>query len=161
MSLISPTFITWNYSVSKSYLIYLIINLYQYCYCCLVAKSCPAILWPHGLQPARLLCPWDVPGKNNGVSCHFLLQGIFLTQGLNTHLLHCRQIPYHWATSMFYSLWHNQIASDFLKLIQFCPLEALWYWLMSFDMSNVLGRILKIFPSRFLSFNKILILVLL
>ena len=32
-------------------------------------------LWPQGLQPSRLLCPWDFPGKNIGVSCHFLLQG--------------------------------------------------------------------------------------
>ena len=29
---------------------------------------------PHGLQPTRLLCPWDSPGKNTGVGCHFLLQ---------------------------------------------------------------------------------------
>ena len=35
------------------------------------------------LQPARLLCPWDFPGKNTGVCCHFLLQGIFPTQGSN------------------------------------------------------------------------------
>ena len=42
---------------------------------------------PHGLQPARLPCPWDFPGKNIGVVCHFLLQGIFLTQGLNPCLL--------------------------------------------------------------------------
>jgi len=41
---------------------------------------------PHGLQSARLLCPWDFPGKNTGVGCHFLLQGIFLTQELNPHL---------------------------------------------------------------------------
>ena len=34
---------------------------------------------PHRLQPARLLCPWNSPGKNTGVGCHFLLQGIFLT----------------------------------------------------------------------------------
>ena len=50
----------------------------------------------------RLLCPWDYPGKNTGVGCHFLLQGISLTHGLNPHLLRlrpCRQIPYHWATS--------------------------------------------------------------
>ena len=40
-------------------------------------------LQPHGLQPTRLLCPWDFPGKNTGVGCHFLLQGNFLTQGLN------------------------------------------------------------------------------
>ena len=45
-------------------------------------------LQPHGLQPAKLLCPWDFPGKNTGVGCHFLLQGIFLTQGLNLHVLH-------------------------------------------------------------------------
>ena len=36
---------------------------------------------PHGLsQPARLLCPWNSPGKNTGVGCHLLLQGIFPTQ---------------------------------------------------------------------------------
>ena len=52
-------------------------------------------LQPYGLQPARLLCPWDFPGKNTGVSCHFLLRGIFLTQGLNLGLLHCRQTLYH------------------------------------------------------------------
>jgi len=36
---------------------------------------------------ARLLCPWDFLGKNIGVGCHFLLQGIFPTQGSNPHLL--------------------------------------------------------------------------
>ena len=40
------------------------------------------------MWPARLLCPWDFPGKNTGVGCHFLLQGIFLTQGSNLHLWH-------------------------------------------------------------------------
>ena len=54
----------------------------------------PNSLWPHGLQPTRLLCPGDFPGKDTGGVCHFLLQGIFLTQGLNLGLLHCRQILY-------------------------------------------------------------------
>ena len=40
-------------------------------------------LQPHGLYPARLLCPWDFPGKNIGVGCHVLLQGIFPTQESN------------------------------------------------------------------------------
>ena len=44
------------------------------CYCW-VAKSCPTLLQPHGLQPARLLCPWNFPGKNIGVGCHFLPPG--------------------------------------------------------------------------------------
>ena len=44
-----------------------------------------------------LLCPWNFPGKNSGVVCHFLLQGIFLTQGLNFCLLHWRadSLPLH------------------------------------------------------------------
>ena len=51
-------------------------------------------LQPHGLETVRLLCSWDSPGKNPGVDCHSILQGIFLTQGSNPRLLHCRQIPY-------------------------------------------------------------------
>ena len=42
-----------------------------------------------------LLRPWDSPGKSTGVGCHFLLQGIFPTQGLNPGLLHYRQILYY------------------------------------------------------------------
>ena len=37
----------------------------------------------YGLQPARVLCPWEFPGKNTGVRCHFPLQEIFQTQGWN------------------------------------------------------------------------------
>ena len=44
-------------------------------------------LQPHGLEPTRLLCPWNSPGQNTRVGCHFLLQGI-LTLGLNLRLLH-------------------------------------------------------------------------
>ena len=51
-------------------------------------------LRPCGLKPTRLLPPWDSPGKSIGVGCHFLLQGIFLTQGLNPGLRHCSQILY-------------------------------------------------------------------
>ena len=47
-----------------------------------------ACMRPHGLQPARLLCSWDSPGKHIGVGSHLLLQGIFPTQGLNLCLLH-------------------------------------------------------------------------
>ena len=42
----------------------------------------------HGLQPARLLCPWHVPGKNTGVGFHFLFQWVFQTQGWDLYLLH-------------------------------------------------------------------------
>ena len=55
-----------------------------------------------------LLCPWDFTDKNSGVGCHFLLQGIFLTQDSNLHflcLLHCRWILYllrHWGITSFW-----------------------------------------------------------
>ena len=45
--------------------------------------SCVRLFATYGLQPTRLLCPWDSPGKNTGMGCHALLQGIFLTQGSN------------------------------------------------------------------------------
>ena len=55
------------------------------------AVSAPSVLsdylQPHGMGPDRLLCPWNFPGKNTKVGCHFLLQGIFLTQGWNLYLL--------------------------------------------------------------------------
>ena len=59
-----------------------------YCCCGLVSKFCPTFLQSHRLQPTRFLCPWDFPDKNTGMGCHFLLQGIFLIQGLNSPLLH-------------------------------------------------------------------------
>ena len=63
--------------------------------CGCVCVSCSVLsdsLRPQGLEPSRLLHPWDFPGKNIGVGCHFLLQGIFPTQGSNPGLLHCRWI---------------------------------------------------------------------
>ena len=69
---------------------------WKYLRLCSVAAS--DSLPPRGLKPARLLCPWDFPGKNPGVGCHFLLQGIFLIQGSNSPLLPSRTgrwMPYH------------------------------------------------------------------
>jgi len=60
-----------------------------------VVQSCPTLCNLHGLEPARLLCPWDFPGKSAGAGCHFLLQEIFPTQRLNPDLPHCRQTLYH------------------------------------------------------------------
>ena len=52
----------------------------ELCNSCLVTKSCLILCDPHGLQPARPLCPWDSPGKNTGLDCYSLLQRIFPTQ---------------------------------------------------------------------------------
>ena len=46
-------------------------------------------LQPSGLQPARLLCPWDSPSQNTGVSCHALLQGNLQNPGIKPTSLKC------------------------------------------------------------------------
>ena len=45
------------------------------------SKELEAYLAVPGLYPTRLLCPWDFPGKDAGVHCHFLLQGVFQPRG--------------------------------------------------------------------------------
>ena len=62
-------------------------------------------LWPHGLWPTRLLCPWDYLGKNTGLGCHFFLQGIFPTQGLNQ--VSC-------TAGRFFTIWAPREALSFL-----------------------------------------------
>ena len=54
---------------------------------CSGAKSCLTLCDPYELYSASLLCPQGFPGRHTGVGCHFLLQGIFLSQGSNLHLL--------------------------------------------------------------------------
>ena len=56
-------------------------------HCMHVCSVMSDYLWHHGLQPTRLLCPWNFPGKNTGLGCHFLPQGIFPIQGSNPSLL--------------------------------------------------------------------------
>ena len=77
----------------------------------LVSVSRPVVpdsLQPHGVQPTRLFCPWDFPGEDPRVGCHFLLQGIFLTQGSNLDLLHCRQILHH----LSYEVWEEKFINS-------------------------------------------------
>ena len=56
----------------------------------LIVQSC-LTLATLGLKDARLLCPWNSPGKNVRVGSHSIHRGIFLTKGLNLGLLHCRE----------------------------------------------------------------------
>ena len=78
---------------------------------CIRSNQCPVSSWflgkisataaasfvsgsvqPYGLQPARLLCPWNSLGKSSRLGCHALLQGVFPTERSN---LRCRQVLYH------------------------------------------------------------------
>ena len=92
---------------------------------CMLSRSVVSnSLWSCGLSPTRLLCPWKFPSKNTGVGCHFLLQGIFLTQGSNLHLLPLLhwQILYHCTTWEAPILVNSaQVNSNFL-----CPKWQTW-----------------------------------
>ena len=60
-----------------------------FCFSLSVLSDSLATPWTAARQAA--LCPWAFPGENTAVGSHFLLQGIFPTQGSDPHLLHCRQ----------------------------------------------------------------------
>ena len=64
-------------------------------YMCLVAQLYPTLCDPMDHSPPGSSVHGDSPGKNTGVGCHALLQGIFPTQGSNPGLPHCRLILYH------------------------------------------------------------------
>ena len=87
MKEICKNIIQWHSSsILKGMVIF--INTYQHImHACLCAQSYQTLCYPHGLEPIRLLSPWDSPGKDTGVGCHFHIQGIFPTQGSNPHLL--------------------------------------------------------------------------
>ena len=85
----------------------------------------PQLLRPHRLWPTKLLCTWGFSGRNTGVGCYFLLPGVFPIQRLNLHLLHCRQILYHWAT------WEAH--QYFYLKSEFCTFR--WFFLKSLPWS--------------------------
>ena len=74
-----------------------------------------ATLWT---EPAKLLCPWDSLGKNTGVDCHALLQGIFPTQESNPcllQLLHCMHsllLSHQESLQLIYSNYLNKIRAS-------------------------------------------------
>ena len=126
------------YSLSPKYYIVLplLISPAQITFLCLCAHllhSC-LTLQSHRLYLARLLCPWDFPGRNTRVGCHAVLQGIVPTQGLNPSLLHFRWILCHWATREAQSPSYSKPISSFTSSnFSFCIMS----------MYSVLSPLLK------------------
>ena len=88
---------------------------------CVYAHSYLTLLQPHRLQPTRLLCPSDFLGKNTGVGCHFLLQGIFPAQGSDHQSLAAPALAggfsttsTNWEAEMLL-MGQNFVADDLLK----------------------------------------------
>ena len=84
--------------------------------CSVVSDS----LRPHESQHARPPCPWDSPGKNTGVGCHALLQGIFLTEGLNLCLLHLLHFALILPALLLFSLCSQPSTSPMASNLYLC-----------------------------------------
>ena len=92
-----PTIWTWSHNASSSCNSVQLAKLFHFpcVHACLVAQSCPILCNPLSCIAHQTPLFMDVPGKNTGEDCHFLLQGIFPIQESNLSflwLLHCRQI---------------------------------------------------------------------
>ena len=128
------TYIFWyTYKVSQSYILGIYLESHTVCLkWSEVTQSCPTLCDPMGCSLPGSSSPWDFPGNSTGVDCHFLLQGIFPTQGLNPGLLHCRQTLYH--LSHQGSPWiYNYISNISLsKLLKSIILPSLIHSLMCF-----------------------------
>ena len=95
ISEIFPCWKIWNTNKTEAMWVK---NLNQSMCCVFNYSVISNSLQPCGLQPTRFLCPWDFPGRNTTVGYHFLLQGIFPTQGSSLlHLLHWQgeSLPLH------------------------------------------------------------------
>jgi len=98
----------------------------------LVAQLCPTLCNP-------VVCPWDSPGKNTGMDCHSLLQGIFLIQGLNPGLLHCRKMLYHLRSSER----ANFCFTDYAKAFNYVDHNKLWEILTEMGIPDHLTCLLR------------------
>ena len=110
-----------NFSTCKTIIIISLACMHA----CSIASAMSDSLWPHGLKSMMLLCPWDFPGKNIGVDCHFLLQGIFQNQDSNPGLLHCWHILYclMWVSCIagrFFTIWatRGKCTKDVLNIMK-------------------------------------------
>ena len=82
---------------------------------CLVAQSCPTLCDPSDCSPPSSSVHGDSPGKNTGVGCHAVLQGIFPTQEWKAGLSYCRRILYHLSSVVSYCelIWASSQPDDF------------------------------------------------
>ena len=86
----------WTVFVEALLESYICVSIYYASVCvCLVTQLCLTLCDPMNCSPPDSSVHEDSPGKNTGVGCHALLQGIFPTQGSNPSLPHCRWILYH------------------------------------------------------------------
>ena len=109
-------------------------SAYEFCVC--VRAQSPSCVWfleAPWTVAHRLLCPWDFPGKKTGVDCHFLLQGIFPSQGSNSSLLWLL----HWQVDSL--PWSHLVWRDIIQPIM--DVEHLCVYWLAIPISSLEKRL--------------------
>ena len=119
----------WN--LFRSAVPYIVSGVYSIV---LVAQSCLILSDPMDCSPRGSSAHEIFPGKDTGVGCHFLLQGIFPTQGSNPGLLHCGQILYRlsYKGNLMYTvgIWQKRKMNEWASQLE------IQKWIMSFLVRN-------------------------
>ena len=125
----------WHYSLFRIFSL----SLPPYVLSCFSHIRLCTTVWT---LPTRFLCLWDSPGKDSGVGCHALLQGIFLTQGCwNPHLSPA-------LAGKFFTASTTQDALSILSVMKFH--NVFWFGLLFFPL---LCRVFMAFSKEFTSFT--------
>ena len=106
----SPT-LKENSSLSSHFL-HQPLNVKTACCCCCITSVVSDSVRPHRRQPTRLLRPWDSPGKDTGVGCHFLLQCMKVKTAWASHVLRANSNQYNFNWQMktsFFALGHRDL----------------------------------------------------
>ena len=112
----------------------------------------PDSLQPHGLSPTKPFCPWDFPGENTGMACHFLLQGIFPTQELNLYLFHWQADSLPLSQLAGWLQQQKLIFSQFWRWKSKIEVLAMWFflrptpWLAFSHLLSVLCGFCTVYP---------------
>ena len=104
--LLSSIPLYWCITICLS--LHLLMGIWVVFCACLVAQSCLTLWDPMDCNLPGSSAHGDFPGKNTGVGCHALIQGIFLAQGSNPGLPHCRWILYHLGHQGGPSVWAHR-----------------------------------------------------
>ena len=124
-------------------------KLDEFCIWCACSVLSHVRLWDP--MDLRLLCLWNFPSKNIRIACHFLLQGVFLIQGLNPGLRHCRQNLHHLKhqgspTSTISGYKHNIYPVRLYWELNLIMCVHCLAWILTYSKSSVNTSITSISP---------------
>ena len=129
----------------------------SYCCCCLVTSVVSDSVWLHRRQPTRLPRPWNSPGKNTGVACHFLLQGMKVKSESEVAQLCLTQWPHGLPPTRLLCPWEFPgksagVGCHCLLHASYYSIQNSWVWWKSGMVGAVINHAYTLLQNRFLLF---------